>query len=178
MKSLLLRKRLRAVTPWIWTSSAPYSQSTGGTLITLQSMMPYYHVIAPVLAGGETTGIGLNATIYFLCKHPRALEKLREELEELKARSTNKTITEKEAQGCSYLQAIIKETLRLFPVIRPQPSSRRSQRRIHNSRVDSSPKAPSLVSTAELHTPLAPSLVQTQTTFDLSVGWKLGHQPI
>ena len=47
--------------------------------------------------------------MYFLRK--------RGELEELKARSTNKTITEKEAQGCSYLQAIIKETVRFFPVI-------------------------------------------------------------
>lgn len=77
----------------------------------------YYHVIAPVLAGGETTGVTQNATMYFLRKHPQALEKLREEVEELKARSTNKTIAEKEAQGCSYLQAVIKGTLRLFPAI-------------------------------------------------------------
>ncbi|KAL2058898.1 hypothetical protein ABVK25_000190 [Lepraria finkii] len=55
--------------------------------------------------------------MYFLRKHPQALEKLREEVEELKARSTNKTIAEKEAQGCSYLQAVIKETLHLFPAI-------------------------------------------------------------
>lgn len=59
----------------------------------------YYHVIAPVLAGGETTGVTQNATMYFLRKHPQALEKLREEVKELKARSTNKAIAEKKPKG-------------------------------------------------------------------------------
>lgn len=63
-----------------------------------------YHMIANIGGGGETTGSSIVAAIYFLSKHPRSLEKLRQEMEELKARSKNDKITVKEAHECSYLQ--------------------------------------------------------------------------
>lgn len=72
----------------------------------------YYHIVPNVSAGGETTGIALSATIYFLCRNPEKLEKLREELKSMKMRDR---VAMKDAQDCPYMQAVIKESLRLFP---------------------------------------------------------------
>ena len=68
----------------------------------------HYHMLPNVTAGGETTGISLSATVYFLCRNPEKLRKLRSELQI--------TGVEK-ARDCLYLQAVIKESLRLFPPI-------------------------------------------------------------
>lgn len=74
----------------------------------------FYHIISNVVAGGETTGISLSAAVYLLIKHPRVLKKLRNELESLR-NTESRNGSFREAQGCSYLQAVIKEALRLFP---------------------------------------------------------------
>lgn len=76
----------------------------------------HHHVLPNVAAGAETTGISLSAAVYFLWKNPRTLTKLRQELDA--KRSAGKFqdfVTVKDVAGCSYLQAVIKETLRLFP---------------------------------------------------------------
>lgn len=68
----------------------------------------HYHTLPNVQAGGVTTGASLSATVYFLCRNPEKLRRLRSELQ----------ITGLEkAQDCLYLQAVIKESLRLFPAI-------------------------------------------------------------
>lgn len=67
----------------------------------------HYHLIAQIGGGGETTGNEMCAAIYFLCKYPRVLEKLREAVEEMRQRSKAARITAKEAHECSYLQARI-----------------------------------------------------------------------
>ena len=78
----------------------------------------YYHMMAILLAGGETTGSSLSAIMYFLCKSPQSLEKLRLELEGMKTRSSDTSFTTlKEASECQYLQAVIKETVRIFSAI-------------------------------------------------------------
>ena len=74
----------------------------------------YYHIISNVVAGGETTGIALTAAMYLLVKSPRVLERLRGELEGVK-RCKNGRVGVMEAQNCGYLNAVIKEVLRLFP---------------------------------------------------------------
>ena len=74
----------------------------------------YYHIISNIVAGGETTGIALTAAMYLLVKSPRVLEKLRGELERVK-RGENGRVGVMEAQNCGYLNAVIKEVLRLFP---------------------------------------------------------------
>ena len=74
----------------------------------------YYHIISNVVAGGETTGIALTAAMYLLVKSPRVLEKLRRELEGMK-RGDNGRVGVLEAQRCGYLNAVVKEVLRLFP---------------------------------------------------------------
>lgn len=75
----------------------------------------YYHIVPNVSAGGETTGIALSATVYFLCRNPDKLEKLRKELERMKKGNRSDRVAMKVAQDCPYLQAVIKESLRLFP---------------------------------------------------------------
>ena len=75
----------------------------------------YYHAIPSVLAGGHTTGTSLAATMHSLMGNPRVLSKLRRALEELTVDSRNSLLSMKQTQDCKYLQAVIKESLRLFP---------------------------------------------------------------
>lgn len=76
----------------------------------------HHHVLPNVVGGAETTGITLSAAVYFLWKNPQVLAKLRQEVDARK--STGKfhdIVTVNDAAGCRYLQAVIKETLRLHP---------------------------------------------------------------
>ncbi|KAF4929590.1 Pisatin demethylase [Colletotrichum viniferum] len=67
-------------------------------------------------AGSDTTAISLSGIMYYLCKNPRTLEKLRKELDDAEAEgSISNPITFREAQALPYLQAVIKESLRLHP---------------------------------------------------------------
>ena len=76
----------------------------------------YYHTLSNVVAGAETTGISLSAALYFLWKHPQVLAKLRQELDEKSAAGKFQDLVPmKQAAECPYLQAVIKETLRLHP---------------------------------------------------------------
>lgn len=67
-------------------------------------------------AGSDTTSITLSAILYNLVKHPNTFKKLREELDlaEKDGRVSN-PITFKESQSLPYLQAVIKEALRIHP---------------------------------------------------------------
>ena len=76
----------------------------------------HHHTLPNVVGGAETTGISLSAAVYFLWKNPEILAKLRHELDT--RRSTGKfndIVTVKDVAGCRYLQAVIRETLRLHP---------------------------------------------------------------
>ena len=75
----------------------------------------YYHIVPNISAGGETTGIALSATIYFLCKNPTKMKKLREELETARNGNIRDRFTMKDTRDYPYLQAVMKESLRLFP---------------------------------------------------------------
>ncbi|KAI1129863.1 cytochrome P450 [Nemania abortiva] len=67
-------------------------------------------------AGSDTTGISLSAIIYYLLIHPECLRKLRREIEEFqKQGSPSDSFSFKETQQMPYLQAVIKETLRIHP---------------------------------------------------------------
>lgn len=68
-------------------------------------------------AGSDTTSISLCAVLHALMTHPEAMAKLREEVEEQVGESLDngKGITFQEAQKMPYLQACIKEALRLHP---------------------------------------------------------------
>lgn len=67
-------------------------------------------------AGSDTTSITLSAIMYNLIKNPEKMSKLRTELDTAsKEGRISNPITFAEAQKLSYLQAVIKEGLRIHP---------------------------------------------------------------
>ncbi|KAF7590670.1 hypothetical protein BBP40_002562 [Aspergillus hancockii] len=69
-------------------------------------------------AGSDTTGISLSAALYYLYRNPAILAKLRDEIDTMAAEgSVSDPVTYKEAQGLPYLNAVIKETLRMHPAV-------------------------------------------------------------
>lgn len=71
---------------------------------------------ANIGAGSDTTSISLSAILYHLCKNPTTMSKLREELDDgHKNGLISDPITFQEAQSLPYLQAVIKEGLRIHP---------------------------------------------------------------
>ncbi|KAL8829801.1 MAG: hypothetical protein Q9191_001804 [Dirinaria sp. TL-2023a] len=75
----------------------------------------YYHAFPHVAAGAETTAISLVASIYFLLRHPKVFTRLRQELDQQWSDTPSERISMKEVQDLPYLQAVIKEVLRIFP---------------------------------------------------------------
>jgi cytochrome P450 len=65
-------------------------------------------------AGSDTTAISLSAIVYNLLKHPETYRRLKEEIDEAAAQGKiSNPISFKEAQELPFLQAVIKEALRL-----------------------------------------------------------------
>lgn len=67
-----------------------------------------------IMAGADTTAIGLRAILYYLLKSPTKMEAL---LHELRATELSYPVSWKESQKLPYLDACIKEAFRLHPVI-------------------------------------------------------------
>ncbi|KAH7377446.1 putative P450 monooxygenase [Cadophora sp. MPI-SDFR-AT-0126] len=69
-------------------------------------------------AGSDTTGISMTAIIYFLMKNPRCLQKLRDEIATAASEGKlSSPVTFQEGQKLSYMQAVIKESLRLHSAV-------------------------------------------------------------
>ncbi|KAI1610627.1 cytochrome P450 oxidoreductase [Exophiala viscosa] len=67
-------------------------------------------------AGSDTTSVSLAGIMYCLMKHPEAVRKLRQEIDQAVAeRGSKEMLTFQEAQKLPYLQACIKEGLRCHP---------------------------------------------------------------
>ncbi|KAK3411592.1 hypothetical protein EUGRSUZ_I00333 [Eucalyptus grandis] len=72
-------------------------------------------IILDMLAGSmDTSATAIEWAMAELIKHPRAMKKLREELE--KAAGLNRVVEESDLEGLDYLHMVIKETMRLHPV--------------------------------------------------------------
>lgn len=76
--------------------------------------------VSMAFAGSETTAISLSAVFYYLLKNPRALAKLREEIDEAGRRGMfsdleTGLVTWTESQKLPYLDACVKEAFRLHP---------------------------------------------------------------
>ncbi|CAI7653533.1 unnamed protein product [Penicillium discolor] len=69
---------------------------------------------ANIAAGSDTTGLTLGAAIYYLARNKSCAERLREEID---ACQLSTPISFSEAQQMPYLQAIIKEVLRVHPAV-------------------------------------------------------------
>lgn len=81
-----------------------------------------YHVflvgLANINAGSDTTATSLSGILYYLLKTPRVLAKLKEEIEEFTAKGQlSAHPTFKETQRMSYLDAVVKEALRLHAAV-------------------------------------------------------------
>lgn len=71
-----------------------------------------------VAAGSDTTAISLCSILYHLLKNHLALRKLRREIMEMEEKGkVSESITFQESQNLPYLQAVIKEGLRIHPAI-------------------------------------------------------------
>ncbi|KAI1334920.1 cytochrome protein [Xylariaceae sp. FL0016] len=71
-----------------------------------------------IIAGSETTGISLSATFWYLYTHPDKLAKLRHEINGgIAAGRWTECPTFAQTQEMPYLQAVIKEVLRLHPAV-------------------------------------------------------------
>ncbi|KAJ8762369.1 hypothetical protein K2173_007527 [Erythroxylum novogranatense] len=66
-----------------------------------------------VLAGSDTTSAALTWALSLLLNHPSALKKAREEVDMYSGRE--RQVEEGDLKNMVYLQAVIKETLRLYP---------------------------------------------------------------
>lgn len=70
-----------------------------------------------IAAGSDTTAISVSSIIYYLLKAPSALRSLRREIDDAAERGIiSDPVTFAEAQRLPYLQAVIKEALRIHPV--------------------------------------------------------------
>lgn len=67
-----------------------------------------------VLAGSDTTAISLRSIFYYLMKNPRCMQKVLDELDHAKL---SEFVTWKESNDMPYLQACIKEALRMHPAV-------------------------------------------------------------
>lgn len=76
-----------------------------------------YHLamgcVSNMVAGSDTTAISLSAILYYLLKNPITFDKLRAEVDAL--HSEGRYITFKQSQEMPYLQAVLKEALRMHP---------------------------------------------------------------
>ncbi|KAI4236460.1 MAG: hypothetical protein LQ349_002532 [Xanthoria aureola] len=79
-----------------------------------------YHMLPNIIAGAASTTATLSAVLYYLCRNPRVLARLRDELDQWAAAKEQKTVGEAFSttapQDLPYLQAVLKETLRIFPL--------------------------------------------------------------
>lgn len=67
-----------------------------------------------VAGGSETTSSCLTGMLYYLCKTPRVMKKLREEIRRTFA--TSEEITLRATTAMPYLAATVEEALRIFPI--------------------------------------------------------------
>ncbi|PYH32924.1 cytochrome P450 [Aspergillus neoniger CBS 115656] len=78
----------------------------------------FSYTVSNVNAGSDTTAISLRAILYYTLKNPRVLGKLQEELHSaLQAGKITVPVSWKKSQELPYLDAVIKEALRLHPPV-------------------------------------------------------------
>jgi len=73
------------------------------------------HAASNIFAGSDTTAIALRSIFYHLCKYPRVYQTAVKELDSMPNLSS--PITFDEGQRMTYIQACIKEGLRLHPAV-------------------------------------------------------------
>ena len=82
-------------------------------------------LVAVLLAGRDTTASTLSWTFYELARHPEAFQKLRKEIIDTIGKDTPPTY--ENLKNMKYLQWVMNETLRIYPVV---PFNRSEERRV------------------------------------------------
>jgi len=72
-------------------------------------------LVAILLAGRDTTACTLSWTFYELGRHPEVVKKLRAEI--LATVGTDRKPTYADLKGMKYLQNVMNETLRMYPIV-------------------------------------------------------------
>lgn len=72
-------------------------------------------IINILVAGRDTTGCLISWTFFLLLRHPRSMEKLKDEIQSSLKSSTD--ISRAALRNMTYLQNVLKETLRLYPSV-------------------------------------------------------------
>lgn len=74
--------------------------------------------VGNIFAGSDTTAISLRATFYYLARNPHCLEELLKEIKEKdNAGKLSPIVTFSESQDMPYLQACLKEAMRMHPAV-------------------------------------------------------------
>lgn len=81
-----------------------------------------YHILigcaTNMFAGSDTTGISLSGILYHILRNPDCVTKLRAEIDDFSSRGElSENPTFKQGQDMPYLQAVIKEALRMHPAV-------------------------------------------------------------
>ena len=78
----------------------------------------FSYTVTNMFAGSDTTAISLRAVLYYTLKNPPVLSRLNEELSvAFEAGNLSFPVTWKQSQSLPYLDAVIKEALRLHPAV-------------------------------------------------------------
>ena len=71
-----------------------------------------------IFAGSDTTAVSLSSVLYHLLRNPTCREKLQKEIQDFASEGKiSDPVTFAEAQQMPYLQAVIKEALRMHPAV-------------------------------------------------------------
>lgn len=74
--------------------------------------------VGNIFAGSDTTAISLRSTFYYLVRNPACLKRLLEEIDEKdSAGKLSPIVTFNESQDMPYLQACLKEAMRMHPAV-------------------------------------------------------------
>ena len=76
------------------------------------------HASSNIFAGSDTTAISLRSMFYYFCKNPKAYQKLVAEIDDMEAQGKlSDPITFAESNQMPYLQASMKEAMRMHPAV-------------------------------------------------------------
>lgn len=84
--------------------------------------------VGQLAAGGETTATAIRATLLYIITSPLVYRKLQSEIDDAVVRNAiSSPITESEVKSMPYLQAVVKESLRVFPPVHMTPRTSASE---------------------------------------------------
>uniref|UniRef100_A0A1I8QDQ8 Cytochrome P450 n=1 Tax=Stomoxys calcitrans TaxID=35570 RepID=A0A1I8QDQ8_STOCA len=67
--------------------------------------------------GHDTTTSGISFCLYLLARHPQVQQRVLQEINEVMGEDKSQAVTMKDLQELKYLEAVIKESLRLYPSV-------------------------------------------------------------